>query len=188
MSTNKTVSIVFYKGPGTLAEKVIRIWTKSRYAHCEFRRSDGLCHSNDRFRFVSRAEPIRMDPEDWEECPIELPGEIVDRVERRQLRKVGTQYDWRGIVFSQIFPLGIHNKRRWFCSKSNADDLAYAYRLMKRCRNSKFELYLELLSAFEKIPPQNFSPAMLYRELAALSRKGENGIAKNSNDWRGREA
>ncbi|MCK9374083.1 MAG: hypothetical protein M0P91_12900 [Sulfuricurvum sp.] len=169
MSTNKTVSIVFYKGPGTLAEKAIRLWTKSRYAHCEFRRSDGLYHSNDRFRFVSRAEPIRMDSEEWEECPIELPGEIIERVERRQLRKNGTRYDWRGIVFSQILPLGIHNKQRWFCSKSNADDLAYAYRLMKRSRKADFEMYVTLLSAFETIPPQNFSPERLYREVKGLS-------------------
>jgi len=176
MSTNKTVSIVFYKGPGTLAEKAIRIWTKSRYAHCEFRRSDGLYHSNDRFRFVSRTEPIHIDPAEWEECRIALPEEIVDRVERRQLRKNGTEYDWRGIVFSQIFRLGIHNKKRWFCSKSNADDLAYAYRLMKRSRKADFESYITLLSAFEKIPSQNFSPEMLYRELTALSRNGSSSF------------
>lgn len=164
-----TVSIVFYKGPGTLAEKVVRIWTKSLYAHCEFRRSDGLYHSNDRQRFISRSEHIEINPDEWEECSIELPSQIVKRVERRQLRKNGTKYDWSGIVFSQVFPLGMHNKERWFCSKSNADDLAYAYRLMKRSKNHTFDIYVKRLSTFETIPPQNFSPERLYRAVKVLT-------------------
>ncbi len=165
MSTTKTVSIVFYKGPGTLAERVIRFWTRSPYSHSEFRRSDGWCHSNDRFSFVSRLERIDINPVEWEECRLELPSEIVERVERRQLRKNGSSYDWMGIVFSQVFPLGLHAKNRWFCSKSNADDLAYAYRLMKRSRNEKFAGYLERLCVFESVSPQRFSPATLYRQL-----------------------
>ncbi|MGE4471262.1 MAG: hypothetical protein AB7D20_00585, partial [Sulfuricurvum sp.] len=80
MSTTKNVSIVFYKGTGTLAEKLIRMWTKSPFSHCEFRRSDGLYHSNDRFRFISRTQEMHLDQSDWEICDIFLPSEIVDRV------------------------------------------------------------------------------------------------------------
>ena len=162
MSTTKSVSIVFYKGRGTLAEKLIRLWTKSPYSHCEFRRSDGLYHSNDRFRFVSRTQLFEINSADWEMCEIILPGEIIDRVERRQLRKNGTSYDWIGIVFSQVFRLGFHDKKRWFCSKSNADDLAYAYRLMQRSKDKRYDNYLEQLKVFETVSPQNCSPQKLY--------------------------
>ncbi len=165
MNTTKTVSIVFYKGPGTLAEKLIRLWTSSPYAHCEFGRSDGLYHSNDRFRFISRTHSMEINLLDWDVCEIELPCEIIDRVERRQLRKNGTKYDWMGIVFSQIFRLGYHDKKRWFCSKSNADDLAYAYRLMQRSKKEKYNLYVEQFSIFAKMSPQNFSPKQLYSVL-----------------------
>lgn len=162
MNTTKTVSIIFYKGPGTLGEKLIRLWTSSPYAHCEFGRSDGLYHSNDRFCFVSRTHTLEIDPLDWEICEIELPSEIIDRVERRQLRKNGTKYDWIGIVFSQIFRLGYHDKKRWFCSKSNADDLAYAYRLMLRSKKEQYDFYVKRFSIFGETSPQDFSPKQLY--------------------------
>lgn len=165
----KTVSIVFYKGRGTLAEKLIRLWTKSPYSHCEFRRSDGLCHSNDRYRLVSRLERLEIDSGDWEVCELELPSEIIDRVERRQLRKNGTHYDWMGIVFSQLFRLGLHDKKRWFCSKSNADDLLYAYRLMKRSNKGYYEPYLKRLSIFHVVRPQECSPHRLYEILTHAS-------------------
>jgi hypothetical protein len=169
MNTTKTVSIIFYKGPGTLGEKLVRLWTSSPYAHCEFGRSDGLYHSNDRFRFISRTHTLEIDPLDWEICEIELPSEIIQRVERRQLRKNGTKYDWIGIIFSQIFRLGYHNKKRWFCSKSNADDLAYAYRLMQRSKKDQYAPFVKRFSAFGEILPQNFSPKRLYSVMQNIS-------------------
>lgn len=169
MSTIKNVSIVFYKGTGTLAEKLIRMWTKSPFSHCEFRRSDGLYHSNDRFRFISRTQEMHLDQSDWEICDIALPSEIVDRVERRQIRKNGTKYDWMGIVFSQVFRLGIHDKKRWFCSKSNADDLLYAYRLMKRIGKSEYFPFIDELSLIADIPIQNFSPEKLYQTVKKIA-------------------
>lgn len=166
----KTVSIVFYIGPGTLAEKLIRLWTQSPYAHCEFRRSDGLYHSNDRFRLVSRTDQMDLNPDEWEECTIELPSEIVERVERRQLRKNGATYDWKGIVFSQFFRLGWHNKRRWFCSKSNADDLMYAYRLMKRCRHPYYFRYLRVLEPITSKSPCTLAPSGLFTLMRQMER------------------
>lgn len=176
MNTTKTVSIVFYKGPGTLAEHLIRWWTKSPYAHCEFRRSDGYCHSNDRKNFVSRLEWIEMSAEAWEEIRIDLPGEIVDRIERRQLRKNGTLYDWKGVMLSQVFRLGLHSKNRWFCSKSNADDLAYACRLMIKSRCRCYEPFICQLEEFVRTPSQEFSPASLHRVLSVSDKFRDNRV------------
>ena len=162
MNTTKTISLIFYKGSGTLAEWLIRLWTSSPYAHCEFGRSDGLYHSNDRFRFVSRTHTLEIDPHEWDVCALILPTEIVDRVERRQLRKNGTQYDWIGIVFSHIFRLGWHSKRRWFCSKSNADDLLYAYRLMQRCGEDRYQPYTEILKPIGRSKPHTLAPSDVF--------------------------
>ena len=168
MNTTKTVSIVFYKGSGTLAEKLVRLWTKSPFSHCEFGRSDGLYHSNDRFRFISRTHTLDINTTDWEVCKIELPSEIVDRVEHRQLRKNGTSYDWIGIVFSQVFRVGLHDKKRWFCSKSNADDLAYAYRLMARSRSPRYESFLTVLEPIRQYHPHELSPSDLFTLIRAM--------------------
>lgn len=165
MSTTKTVSIIFYKGSGNFRDRLIRVWTSSPYSHTEFGRSDGFYHSNDRLALVSRVELLEVSQEEWEVCEITLPSEVIDRVERRQLRKNGTSYDWIGIVFSQVFRLGWHDKKRWFCSKSNADDLHYAYRLMKRTKKECYHPYVERLGSFEVICPQECSPRRLYEIL-----------------------
>jgi len=170
MNTTKTVSLIFYKGSGTFAEWLIRLWTSSPYAHCEFGRSDGLYHSNDRFTFISRTQTLEINPEEWDACAISLPAEIVDRVERRQLRKNGTHYDWMGIVFSQIFRIGWHSKKRWFCSKSNADDLLYAYRLMQRCSDDRYEPYITLLTPLGLYQPATLSPHTLFEILQKMGK------------------
>lgn len=168
MNTTITVKIIFYKGKGTLADKLIRLWTASPYSHSEFGRSDGLFHSNDRFRFISRTQTIPLDPLEWSICLITLPTEIVKRVENRQLKKNGTQYDWMGIAFSQLFRFGFHNKHKWFCSKSNADDLLYAYKLMKKSHNPAFNPFLEALNPLSPLKPQNLSPSDLYYVLQKI--------------------
>ncbi|MDP3301529.1 MAG: hypothetical protein Q8S36_06125 [Sulfuricurvum sp.] len=167
MSTTKTISILFYKGKGTIFEKLIRWWTKSPYCHTEFLRSDGSCHSNDRLTQLSRIARFELASDDWARRDIELPCEIVDRVEQRQLAKIGTHYDWKGIVFSQFFPFGWHAPDKWFCSKSNADDLLYAYKLMARTKNPLFTPFLEMLKPLAYYPPHELSPHDLFQLMPA---------------------
>jgi hypothetical protein len=163
MSTTKTISILFYKGEGTIFEKLIRWWTKSPYCHTEFLRSDGLCHSNDRFTKISRLEHFEIASCDWDRHDIELPCDIIDRIEQRQLSKIGTYYDWKGIVFSQFLPFGWHSRERWFCSKSNADDLLYAYSFMRRAKNPLYLPFLESLRSLAHYHPHELSPSDLYK-------------------------
>lgn len=163
MSTIKTVSLVFYKGSGNFRDKLIRLWTASPYSHCEFGRSDGLYHSNDRFALVSRLESFEVSQEEWEVCEIRLPSEIIEKVERRQLQKNGSTYDWIGIIFSQVFRLGLHDKKRWFCSKSNADDLMYAYRLMTRSRKIEYSPFINVLEPIGAYAPHELAPSDLFR-------------------------
>lgn len=165
MSTIKTVSILFYKGEPTIGERLIRWWTKSPYPHCEFLRSDGLCHANDRFTGYSRLACFEISPDNWDTLTIKLPSEIVDLVEKRQLTKVGTSYDWAGIVFSQFFTFGWHHKGHWFCSKSNADDLIYAYNLMLSSQEEKYLPYIDSLVELALFPAHRYSPSKLYKTL-----------------------
>jgi len=168
MNTTKTVSILFYKGEATFGEKLIRWWTKSPYSHCEFLRSDGLCHANDRFSRQSRFAYFEINPDDWDFLTIKLPSEIVDQVEKRQFSKVGTSYDWRGIIFSQVFKFGWHSQRHWFCSKSNADDLIYAYNMMLSSQEDSYQPYIHSLVELALSPPCMYSPSSLYATLQKI--------------------
>lgn len=169
-----TVQILFYKGRGRIFEKIIRKWTKSPYAHSEFARTDGYMHSNDRFKLISRIKPTTNSTHDWDSISIILPTLIVDRVQKRQItKKIGIKYDWLGIAFSQVAPLNLHNKNKWFCSKTNADDIYYAYILMKKIKYCQ-----ELLSSLEPILEykiNEYSPAKLYT-IALKIRDNQQGI------------
>jgi hypothetical protein len=178
MNMTKTVSIIFYKGPGNFRDRLVRLWTKSPYSHSEFGRSDGLYHSNDRLDLVSKLKNLDINQKDWEVFELTLPSEIIRRVERRQLRKNGTTYDWTGIVFSQFFRLGWHDKTRWFCSKSNADDLHYAHTLMYRSHNKEFEPFLRVLEPITKFKPHQLSPHSLFEIVKMMEKTQQSAILK----------
>ena len=162
MNTTKTVKIAFFKGNGTYRDFLIRYWTKSPYSHTEFIRSDGTSHSNDRKHLFSRIAILEFTSNDWDIFEFCLPIEIVNKIEQRQLSKIGTKYDWKGIIFSQFFKWGWHSSQRWFCSKSNADDLRFAYFLMKHSGDPKYQEYIDFLFPFSVVHPQHFSPKLLY--------------------------
>jgi hypothetical protein len=113
-------------------------------------------------------------------CQIILPAQIVERLERRQLKKNGTKYDWTGIVFSQVFRLGLHDSKRWFCSKSNADDLGYAYKIMQRSRKSCFDPFVTALQPIQKFKPNELSPFDLFNIVREIERIQTNYTKKDT--------
>jgi hypothetical protein len=167
-----TVQILFYKGKGSFFENVIRKWTKSIYAHTEFVRTDGYMHSNDRKLLISRLAPIDDNMANWDAVDIILPALIAGRVQKRQLAtKLNTTYDWLGILLSQVIPLNIHNPNKWFCSKSNADDIYYAYRLMQKLRCE--DEFINSLSPILKYKINEYNPARLYAVVLLIRQNQE---------------
>ena len=157
------LSVIFYTGKGTVADKLIRFWTKSRLSHSEIETVDGYYCSNDPKTRVLRLAKITPTKGEWERCEIVLPVEIAARLRLHQEKKCGTGYDWEGIIFSQFFKFGFSAKNRWFCSKSNLDDLQTAVRMMAATnKNGKYDKFLKAYSPVMSIRPSETSPARLF--------------------------
>jgi hypothetical protein len=158
-----SLSLIFYKGKGTAIDKIIRFWTKSPLSHSEIETMDGYYCSNDQKTLVLRLKKIEPQKSEWESCKIVLPIEVARALRIYQSRKCGTKYDWEGILFSQFFKTGYCAKDRWFCSKSNLDDLQTAVKLMKNAnRNGRYDKFIDAYEPFFAHKPQNISPARLH--------------------------
>lgn len=62
-----------------------------------------------------RAKIIEPDPAVWDFLP--LPWLQPAHVEQLLEQEAGAGYDWLGILGSQILPVGIQSRSRWFCSE-----------------------------------------------------------------------
>lgn len=156
------LSLIFYKGEGTAVDKIIRFWTKSEVSHSEIETLGGYYCSNDPKTRVMRLAKITPVDDEWEACQIVLPLEIARTVHYYQLGKCGTKYDWEGILFSQFFKFGYSAKKRWFCSKSNLDDLQTAVKLMKsENKYGRYDRFIKAYEPFVSHPAHSVSPAKL---------------------------
>ena len=109
------MNLALYKAPGTLADKLIRIFTGSPYSHVE------LVIGNESWSASAREGIVRPkimwhDPEKWD--VIEIKGAEPYAL-HWFLQHAGQKYDWAG-VFRFILPLLPNSRNRWFCSEAVA--------------------------------------------------------------------
>lgn len=109
------VRLALYKAPGAVTDRLVRIWTRSLYSHCELVLPDGRFVSSSPRNGGVRAKLIEPDPAAWDF--IDLPFVDPAAVEALLMIEQGTGYDWLGILGSQALPLGISSATRWFCSE-----------------------------------------------------------------------
>jgi len=109
------IYLAVYKGKGKLFNRLIRLWTRSRYSHCELVMPDGRWLSASAMDGGVRAKHIELDFEHWELIP--LPWADAKLIESVFARHKGKGYDWLGILLAQFLPLGIDSKSRMFCSE-----------------------------------------------------------------------
>jgi len=144
------IKIAFYKANGTIVDKLIRFWTRSKYSHCELI-INGIWYTS-----ISRKDDIskgitkrKLLPKEGHWDYIEIEGldynKVQDSIEffNSQLNK---KYDWLGIFLSQFIPLKIQDKDKWFCSEIDS----------KMLKISGFNLSLE---------PNQYSPGRLFEEI-----------------------
>lgn len=110
-----TVRLALYKAPGDLTDRAVRLWTRSVYSHCELVLSDGRFVSSSPRDGGVRAKCIEPSSSTWDF--VALPWVQQEDVEAALEREGGTGYDWVGIIGSQLLPVGIHSRKRWFCSE-----------------------------------------------------------------------
>ena len=117
------IYLALYKGKGTLFNRLIRLWTRSIYSHCELVMPDGRWLSASAMDDGVRGKRIELNREHWDLIP--LPW-----ADARQILDVfklteGFGYDFFGLFGSQLLPVGLHSRRRWFCSEFCAAALGF---------------------------------------------------------------
>ncbi|KAF0676722.1 hypothetical protein [Profundibacterium mesophilum] len=132
------ISLAFYRAPGTLADRAVRLATRSPYSHVELvddhvlgagRRREAWAISASRRDGGVRMKKIMFEPDHWDVLPV--LGWAHQNAVPRAMRQIGAGYDYFGIAANFLLPLRRSAPRRWFCSELVADALglqaAYTY-------------------------------------------------------------
>lgn len=113
-----TPALAFYKAPGTIIDKAIRIRTGSPYSHVEFlpdwtdRSSRATAWSSSARDGGVRAKVIDFRRDRWDVVPVQwAPSDILDRFEGQR----GKKYDYVGVLIGRSLGVPLHCENRWFC-------------------------------------------------------------------------
>ena len=109
------MKIAFYTGRGKILDRLIRKWTKSKYSHVELIINNISYSASPRDGWV-RKKIIEYEAENW--LIFDLKNIFDINIALKFLNQnLGQKYDLRGIIFSQVFNLELHNKNKYFCSE-----------------------------------------------------------------------
>jgi hypothetical protein len=118
------MQLAFYKGAGTIVDKIVDIWTGGPYSHVELV-IDNICHSSSGRDHGVRSKVIDFKPDNWDiyELNDELQIDIAFAVEWFRLHD-GQKYNYLGL-FGFVVPWRTeeHDLTRWFCSQAVAKAL-----------------------------------------------------------------
>lgn len=109
-----TLTVAFYRGPAAFGDKLIRLWTRSRYSHCEVVFAGSGLRADQQDGVVWRLW-TRSSHWDTVEVPV-LPDPYLRALAQAQA-ELGCAYDWQGIWLSQVLGLRREDPKRWFCSE-----------------------------------------------------------------------
>ena len=115
------LKLAFYKAKGTWIDLLIRVFTHSPYSHVE------IVHNKDWYSSSPRDGGVRIkqivdDGNSWDFVEVEIDKE---RLHQKYREYKGKGYDFKGILLSNILPIGWHSKNKATCSEFVADVLGY---------------------------------------------------------------
>jgi hypothetical protein len=112
------MKIAFAKNSLSPFALAIRLWTWSKYHHCEVVFSDGTTFGAlTTWPMKTNYEIKRYNPKYWDFVEIECTPQQEQEIRKWCDGEVGCKYDWNGIFFSQVLPLSREHSTRWFCSE-----------------------------------------------------------------------
>jgi len=160
MLNNYNLYVVFYKGLEDFYGKIVRLWTFSPYSHSflvleknnNFTAFEANSNYNKvrSFNFnISYLEKNSSFYKNYDYFKFKLNSNQFKNISNFLVQQLDKKYDWLGIFLSQIIPMNIEEKEKWFCSE------LCAYVISKYLFNLK---YL----------PQKYSPGKLYKELKTI--------------------
>ena len=114
--------IAFYKAKGDIVDKAIRLWTRSKYSHCEIVIGENWYSSSPRDNGV-RAKQIVDDHVSWDFIETDIE---INKLNEVYLKYKGSGYDFLGILLCMILPLKRDNNKKVTCSEFCAEALGYS--------------------------------------------------------------
>ena len=122
------ICIGLYKGEGRLHNAIVRRWTDSIYSHAELILPDKTSITIFPFSLKGiHREPFSMEnevEEEWDFICVPVTPKQLSIIEQFYDQTHGQQYDWVGMLASQLVPFHIKHMHRWYCSEW----IAYALR------------------------------------------------------------
>jgi hypothetical protein len=130
MKRSEKIQIAFFKGDRhELHHRFIRWWTKSPYSHAEIVLDDGETWvSISPFLFTRVAARVRthIPDEEWDYLDFKVTPEELRALKDFVSETTGDGYDWTGMLLSQVLPVIVKGKGRWYCSQWIAHALSHA--------------------------------------------------------------
>jgi hypothetical protein len=111
------MKIAFLKGTGII-DRLIQIWTLSKYSHCEIVFSDGTTFGNSLVApFRTQISHKTYSPKYWDLVDVNIAPEQENLIRAFCWTQVDKKYDWKAIFFSQILPFGWEDPNKSICSE-----------------------------------------------------------------------
>ena len=116
------MKLAFYKCKRGWVDLLIRVFTHSKYSHVE------IVHNKDWYSSSPRDGGVRVkqivdDGNSWDFVEVDIDKE---RLYQKYREYRGRGYDFKGILLSNILPIGWHNKDKMTCSEFVANVLGYS--------------------------------------------------------------
>lgn len=116
------MKLAFYKAKGNWVDLLIRVFTNSKYSHVEIVCNKDWYSSSPRDGGV-RVKQIQNDGNSWDFIEVNIDKE---RLYQKHREYKGKGYDFKGILLSNILPIGLHSKDKVTCFEFVAEVLGYA--------------------------------------------------------------
>jgi hypothetical protein len=124
------IKIAFFKGDRKkFHHRFIRWWTKSTYSHAELVLPDGetwVSISPFIYSQVGARIKTNFEERDWDFIIFEISEKQLHSLKDFISETTGDEYDWPGMLMSQILPFIIKSRQKWYCSSWIAHALSHA--------------------------------------------------------------
>jgi len=124
------IKIAFFKGnTHEYHHRFVRWWCKSIYSHAEIVLDDGQTWvSISPFLYSRVAARIRtsVDQNDWDFIEFSVTTDELCSLKDFISETTGDGYDWVGMLLSQVLPVIVKSKKRWYCSQWVFKALSYS--------------------------------------------------------------
>lgn len=130
MSHKNIIQVAFYKGGKDVwYHRFIKWWTKSPYSHAELVLNNGeLWVSISPFLYSKVAARVKTewDNDDWDFIDFQVTETNLLSLKDFISETTGDEYDWPGMLLSQISPCIIKSRGKWYCSSWIAHAMSHA--------------------------------------------------------------